>query len=339
MEKIGCSVIKDLLPLYEDGICSDETKKLVENHISECDVCKSELESIKKCPVFSENDTKEFEAVKKAGKKIKKSRKKAIIKAVSLSVVICVLLGTFIACEYIRSSFEYSFWNSPLCSQGASPNFGENPQFTFTPRHNGTVVLGNCKINLPEKYKNIKYEIKNNTFEESKNSVLSFSEDFKEKSITVSYGKHKDYGIPAEDSFGTGIFDRLTYRLVNAGAKAMGYSGINDGEFIYYLYLGEPPEFYDGIFASPKNKLKSFAFYCGVERCVPLFSNGFRICCKTEDGCFTGFVIMTLSNKVGTPSDYKVFIDLPEKDGTVTNISFKNFTFKEAETVMASLQY
>lgn len=339
MEKISCNVIRDLLPLYEDGICSDETKKLVENHISECSVCKTELESFKKCPVISETGSKEFEAVKKAGKKIKKSRKKAVIKAVCISLVVCIALGIFTVCEFVRSSFEYSFWHSPVCSQGASPNFGENPEFTFTPLRNGTVALGNCKINLPGKYKNIKYEIKNEAFEESKNSVLSFSEDFKEKSITVTYGKYNDYGIREEDSFGTGFFDRLSYKLVDKGAKYLGYKGINDDEFRYYLYLGEPPEFYDGIFASPKNKLKSFAFFCGTERCIPLFSNGFRICCKTEDGCFTGFVIMSLSNKEGTPSDYMVFIDLPEKDGTVTNIHFRNFTFNEAKEVMASLNY
>lgn len=32
MEK-GCRVIEDLLPLYVDGICSEESKKMIEEHI------------------------------------------------------------------------------------------------------------------------------------------------------------------------------------------------------------------------------------------------------------------------------------------------------------------
>ncbi len=338
MEKISCNVIKDLLPLYEDGFCSDETKKLVENHISECEDCKRELENIKKCPVFSENDAKEFEAVKKAGKKIKKSRKKAVIKAVCISLVVCIALGIFTACEFVRSSLEYSFWNSPVCTQGASQSFNDNPSFSYTPKHNGQTALGNCKINLPKKYENVKYEKTEKTTEYSKSETISVSDDFKEKSITVTYGKYTDYGIAAEDSFGTGFFDRLSYKLVDKGAKLSGYKGINDDEFRYYLYLGEPPEFYDGIFASPKNKLKSFAFFCGTERCVPLFTDGFKICNKTDDGYIFGSVFIS-SQKDGTDADYRIMIELPQKNGVVTNIHFRNFTFNEAKEVMASLKY
>ena len=34
--KISCDVIKDLLPLYNDGVCSDESAKLVDQHLKEC---------------------------------------------------------------------------------------------------------------------------------------------------------------------------------------------------------------------------------------------------------------------------------------------------------------
>lgn len=36
-----CSVILDLLPLYEEGVCSDETKELVINHLKECKQCRN----------------------------------------------------------------------------------------------------------------------------------------------------------------------------------------------------------------------------------------------------------------------------------------------------------
>lgn len=44
--KISCAVIGDLLPLYADNICSEESAELVDEHISECSVCKSKLEAM-----------------------------------------------------------------------------------------------------------------------------------------------------------------------------------------------------------------------------------------------------------------------------------------------------
>ena len=39
--KYPCEIIKDLLPLYIDGVCSDESRKAVEEHLAECDECKA----------------------------------------------------------------------------------------------------------------------------------------------------------------------------------------------------------------------------------------------------------------------------------------------------------
>ena len=44
---MDCSVIRDLLPLYADGNCSDETRKLVEEHIASCPECKAKIEVLK----------------------------------------------------------------------------------------------------------------------------------------------------------------------------------------------------------------------------------------------------------------------------------------------------
>ena len=46
MKEIQCAVIKDLLPLYYDGVCSEETRKLIEEHIASCNECKRDLESL-----------------------------------------------------------------------------------------------------------------------------------------------------------------------------------------------------------------------------------------------------------------------------------------------------
>ncbi|MBQ2100855.1 MAG: zf-HC2 domain-containing protein [Lachnospiraceae bacterium] len=48
-----CDVIEDLLPLYEDGACSTATIKAVEEHLSECDKCRTLLEKLKDTSIDS----------------------------------------------------------------------------------------------------------------------------------------------------------------------------------------------------------------------------------------------------------------------------------------------
>ncbi len=43
---MDCNVIKDLIPLYIDGCCSEETKETVEKHIKACKNCKSLLDQM-----------------------------------------------------------------------------------------------------------------------------------------------------------------------------------------------------------------------------------------------------------------------------------------------------
>lgn len=43
---VTCKVIEDLLPLYADGICSDDTKIVVEHHTAECADCRKKLEAM-----------------------------------------------------------------------------------------------------------------------------------------------------------------------------------------------------------------------------------------------------------------------------------------------------
>lgn len=44
---MDCNVIEDLIPLYVDGCCSEESARLVQSHIADCDACKKLYESMK----------------------------------------------------------------------------------------------------------------------------------------------------------------------------------------------------------------------------------------------------------------------------------------------------
>ena len=44
---MNCDIVKDLIPLYIDGCCSEESEKAVEEHIRDCGDCKKLLEDMK----------------------------------------------------------------------------------------------------------------------------------------------------------------------------------------------------------------------------------------------------------------------------------------------------
>ncbi len=44
--KYDCDIIQDLLPLYQDSICSGRSREIIEEHISECAVCRKMAEQM-----------------------------------------------------------------------------------------------------------------------------------------------------------------------------------------------------------------------------------------------------------------------------------------------------
>lgn len=55
--KKECEIVQDLLVNYADGILNPESKKLVEEHLIECEDCKNRLRNIKED--IKGNDNKE----------------------------------------------------------------------------------------------------------------------------------------------------------------------------------------------------------------------------------------------------------------------------------------
>ena len=43
-----CGKIRDMMHLYVDELCSEESRKWVEGHIASCPECKAKLEELKK---------------------------------------------------------------------------------------------------------------------------------------------------------------------------------------------------------------------------------------------------------------------------------------------------
>jgi hypothetical protein len=95
--KISCEIIKDLLPLYHDDVCSKETRVLVEEHITGCAACREELIGISKqfdYPRIKPDEAKPIKAIAAAWKK---DKAKAFIKGTVIAVVIsAVVFGGFL---------------------------------------------------------------------------------------------------------------------------------------------------------------------------------------------------------------------------------------------------
>lgn len=83
MNKTSCELIGDLLPLYADKVCSEESRELVAKHISDCEKCRKELEIMEK-PVNA--DFKDDIAV------IKRIKRRMFIENVVTIIMISVFL-------------------------------------------------------------------------------------------------------------------------------------------------------------------------------------------------------------------------------------------------------
>ena len=47
MNDLSCPVVRDLLPLYAEGLASEETASLVEAHLGACPDCRAALEAVR----------------------------------------------------------------------------------------------------------------------------------------------------------------------------------------------------------------------------------------------------------------------------------------------------
>ncbi len=95
-----CNVIKDLLPLYADDICSEDSRQMVEEHLCECEECSGELEAYRyNTGIGDEIDDKR--AVADFSKKLKRRN----IKKVAISVVLC--LAVILSATYALFVPEY----------------------------------------------------------------------------------------------------------------------------------------------------------------------------------------------------------------------------------------
>lgn len=112
MKKISCNVIGDLLPLYVDGVVSEDTKKLVEDHLAGCETCQKAAEEMGKELVLPANgemaaaETRFLQKMKKTW-----TKRKIRTSVISVAVTAGVILGSYMALTFPQWMIPYESEN------------------------------------------------------------------------------------------------------------------------------------------------------------------------------------------------------------------------------------
>ena len=124
MKETNCDVIRDLLPLYEDNVVSEETAQMVREHLKDCPACREELRKMR-TPISLPPDEDE-DAVKRFLEHRAEIRKKQNVKIAWVVSVLAVVLVFCLCYTLIPRS-----WDG--VSQGVEPDriMGSYTVFVF----------------------------------------------------------------------------------------------------------------------------------------------------------------------------------------------------------------
>lgn len=101
-EYITCEVVQDLLPLYVDGCCSEQSKKIVEEHLEECEECR-EISKLFREQIPQPEAPKEPDA-KEIRQEMRKIIRWKIIGKISLCLTLVILFVLLPAWNYVRGT-------------------------------------------------------------------------------------------------------------------------------------------------------------------------------------------------------------------------------------------
>lgn len=91
---MNCNIIKDLLPSYIDGISSEDTVKVVEDHVQHCEECKMYVNSMQQQITYVQQQPIEVEKAITPFKKINKKRRIQVITAIVITFLMTFFMTT-----------------------------------------------------------------------------------------------------------------------------------------------------------------------------------------------------------------------------------------------------
>lgn len=164
--KLSCNVIRDLLPLYYDGVSSNESGVLVEAHLTECEKCRAILNELRgeiEMPRKAPDDLAPLERIEK---NVQQGKKKAWLRgaAAVLAVVLMVFAGVNVWWYIHEFSYYQQFaegheadWQATAATQKSY--MWIDPQYQFvvaTPGYLGTNGMVEVSMTLENSYRSAK---------------------------------------------------------------------------------------------------------------------------------------------------------------------------------------
>ena len=111
MAKIPCEIIRDLLPLYQDDICSEKSRNAIEEHIKECESCRKYLKKMEgEIPIETdriESTDEEWKGFREFSEKVSRKLNRRIVMACGGVFLICMML-TVVLCSDAFQSYHLS---------------------------------------------------------------------------------------------------------------------------------------------------------------------------------------------------------------------------------------
>lgn len=144
MKEISCNIIKDLLPSYVDNICSEDSRHLIEKHISGCEQCRTQLELLKSTELTDERgEQKRISYLKK----IKRHYDQGIVRLIILTLMV---IGGFLLLvshdELAASPLFYSIL--PLMLMAAYCLMPDSPLADKRSKLSVILVIGSMLVSI-----------------------------------------------------------------------------------------------------------------------------------------------------------------------------------------------
>lgn len=184
--RIPCSVVKDILPVYIEKLCSNETNELIENHLQQCRKCKSIYEEMTNESLITGEETVD-NSISDPFRKIK--RRNRII--VLISVVFTVILISLVDFAYhnvrsIKTLFtpEIVTFTEVSSNEWSRVSFQESDSLKFSSHLYKRRMTsdannpGTCSVRVLDEKEKTLLEIEQLEPGESKRLNLNFSEKY-----------------------------------------------------------------------------------------------------------------------------------------------------------------
>lgn len=87
-----CGIVRDLLPLYQEGMLSPDSVEFLEEHLKTCPVCRAEREKLAAEPLPPEEKTETAPELESVRRKLRRQRRRTAALAVCLALALAAAL-------------------------------------------------------------------------------------------------------------------------------------------------------------------------------------------------------------------------------------------------------